>query len=73
MIRLDVLRLLEQRGKTKYWLYKQMGGMSYQNFNRIATGQTKAIRFETLETLCQVLECTPNDLFVIDLDALEGN
>ncbi len=73
MIRLDVLRLLEQRGKTKYWLYKQMGGMSYQNFNRIATGQTKAIRFETLETLCQVLECTPNDLFVIDLDAPEGN
>ena len=72
MIRLDVLRLLEQRGKTKYWLYKQMGGMSYQNFNRIATGQTKAIRFETLETLCQVLECTPNDLFVIDLDAPEG-
>ncbi len=73
MIRLDVLRLLEQRGKTKYWLYKQMGGMSYQNFNRIATGQTKAIRFETLETLCQVLECTPNDLFVIDLDAPEGH
>ena len=73
MIRLDVLRLLEQRGKTKYWLYKQMGGMSYQNFNRIATGQTKAIRFETLETLCQVLECTPNVLFVIDLDAPEGH
>lgn len=72
MIRLDVLRLLEQRGKTKYWLYKQMGGMSYQNFNRIATGQTRAIRFETLETLCQVLECTPNDLFVIDFDEPEG-
>ena len=71
MIRIDVMRLLEERGKTKYWLYKQMGGMSYQNFNHIATGKSKAIRFETLETLCQVLECTPNDLFVIDWDEPE--
>ena len=71
MVRLDIMKLLEERGKTKYWLYKQMGGMSYQNFNRIANGKTTAIRFETLETLCQVLECTPNDLFVIDFDAPE--
>ena len=72
MVRLDIMKLLEERGKTKYWLYKQMGGMSYQNFNRIANGKTTAIRFETLETLCQVLECTPNDLFVIDFDAPES-
>ena len=25
MVKLDVLRLLEQKGKTKYWLYKQLG------------------------------------------------
>ena len=34
MITLNVLKLLEKHGKTKYWLYKQMG-MSYQNFNRM--------------------------------------
>ena len=72
MVRLDIMKLLNERGKTKYWLYKQMGGMSYQNFNRIANGKTTAIRFETLETLCQVLECTPNDLFVIDFDKSES-
>ena len=72
MVRLDIMNLLEERGKTKYWLYKQMGGMSYQNFNRIANGETTAIRFETLETLCQVLECTPNDLFIIDFDKPES-
>ena len=40
MIKLDVLRLLEERGKTKYWLYKQLG-MSYQNFNKMVNNQTK--------------------------------
>lgn len=34
MIRLNVLELLEKKGKTRYWLYKQLG-MSYQNFNCI--------------------------------------
>ena len=62
MVTLDVLRLLEQRGKTKYWLYKQLG-MSYQNFNRMVNNETKSIRYETIEVLCQLLECTPNQLF----------
>ena len=34
MIKLDVLRILEEQGKTKYWLYKQLG-MSYQNFKKM--------------------------------------
>ena len=72
MVKLGILHLLEQKGKSKYWLYEQMGGMSYQNFNKMANGQTKGIRFETLEILCQVLECTPNDLFVVDLEQPEG-
>ena len=64
MIKLDVLRLLEEQGKTKYWLYKQLG-MSYQNFSKMVNNQTKSIRYENIETLCLLLNCTPNDLFVI--------
>lgn len=71
MTKLVILELLEQRGKTKYWLYKQLG-MSYQNFNRMVNNQTKSIRYETLEALCQIFECTPNDLFLIDLDRPES-
>lgn len=67
MVKLNVLPLLEARGKTKYWLYKQLG-MSYQNFNRMLNNQTKSIRYERIETLCLLLECTPNDLFEIDLE-----
>ena len=65
MIQLNVLSLLEQKGKSKDWLYKQMG-MSYQNFNRMVTSQTKSIRLSNIETLCMLLECTPNDLFSIN-------
>jgi len=67
MIKLDVLRLLEDQGKTNYWLYKQLG-MSYQNFSEMVNNQTKSIRYENIETMCLLLNCTPNDLFVITED-----
>ena len=64
MIKLDVLRLLKEQGKTKYWLYKQLG-MSYQNFSKMINNETKSIRYENIETMCLLLNCTPNDLFLI--------
>ena len=67
VIRLDVLRILEKQGRTKYWLYKQLG-MSYQNFNRMVNNETKSIRYENIETMCLLLYCTPNELFVITED-----
>lgn len=67
MIKLNVLELLEKNGRTKYWLYKQMG-MSYQNFTKMIRNETKSIRFENIETLCLLLECTPNELFTITED-----
>ena len=64
MIKLNVLELLEKKGKTKYWLYKQLG-MSYQNFNKMVNNETKSIRYENIETICLLLDCTPNELFTI--------
>ena len=63
MIKLNALELLEKSGHTRYWLYKQLG-RSYQNFNRMINNQTKSIQYQNIEALCQLLECTPNDLFV---------
>ena len=71
VIRLDVLRILEKQGRTKYWLYKQLG-MSYQNFNRMVNNETKSIRYENIETMCLLLNCTPNDLFVITEERSAG-
>ncbi len=64
MVRLRALELLRESGRSKYWLYMQLG-MSYQNFNRMVNNETKSIRYENIETLCQLFNCTPNDLFEI--------
>ena len=49
---------------------KQMG-MSYPNVTKMVSGKSRAVHLETIEILCQVLECTPNDLFIIDFDQPE--
>jgi putative transcriptional regulator len=67
MVRLNVLELLRQQGHTKYWLYIQLG-MSYQNFNKMVNNETASIRYENIEALCQILNCTPNELFVFSED-----
>ena len=61
-VKLRILEILKEKGKTKYWLYIQLG-LSYQNFNKIVNNETKSIKFENLKAICDVLECTPNDLF----------
>jgi len=70
MIRLKVRELLEQHGKTRYWLFKQMG-MSWQNVDKMVNNKTKSINYSTIEALCQLFQCTPNDLFEISEDESE--
>lgn len=64
MIRLRILEILENQNHTKYWLFKQMD-LSYQNFNRMITDQTTSIRFDNLEKLSRLLNCSIGDLFEI--------
>jgi len=37
----------------------------------LKTGRAKAIRFGTLEKLCEVLECQPGDLFAFENPAAD--
>lgn len=37
-------------------------GISEANISILKTGKAKAIRFSTLESLCQALDCQPGDL-----------
>ncbi len=62
MVRLRVLEILQEQNHTKYWLFKQMD-LSYQNFNRMVTNQTASIRYENLDTLSTLLNCSVGDLF----------
>lgn len=65
MIKLNVLEILEKQDRSKYWLFTRMN-MSYQNFNRMVNNETSAIHFDNIEKLCNILECTPSDLFYIN-------
>jgi putative transcriptional regulator len=37
-------------------------GISLANLSNLKTGKVKAIRFSTLEKICDVLECQPGDI-----------
>lgn len=65
MLSLRINEILEQQGKTPYWLGKQTG-ISQNNIGKICNGETSTIRFDTLSKICIALDCSINDLFTTD-------
>jgi putative transcriptional regulator len=41
-------------------------GITPQNLSVLKTGRAKAIRFSTLEKLCECLDCQPGDLLMFE-------
>ncbi|WP_339793779.1 helix-turn-helix transcriptional regulator [uncultured Imperialibacter sp.] len=37
-------------------------GITEANLSILKTGKAKAVRFSTLEAICQILECQPGDI-----------
>lgn len=37
-------------------------GMTTANLSILKTGKAKAIRFSTLEAICEILQCQPGDI-----------
>lgn len=58
-IRLD--GLLEERGRTFYWLAKETG-ISHSTLWRLKKGKSVGINFSTLERICLLLSCQPGDV-----------
>jgi putative transcriptional regulator len=50
------------RRKMKLNELSELVDISVQNLSVLKTGKAKAIRFSTLDKLCQALECIPGDL-----------
>lgn len=67
MINMNVQQLLDDKNRTRYWLVKQMQ-TTYKTVNKICDNTLTGLQLETIEKLCQILECTPNDLFTIECD-----
>ncbi len=62
---MNVQKLLDEKQKTRYWLVKQMQ-TTYKTVNKICDNTLTGIQLETIEKLCNILECTPDDLFTIE-------
>jgi putative transcriptional regulator len=47
-------------------------GITMANLSILKNGKAKAIRFSTLEAICQALECQPGDILEYQGDSLLG-
>ena len=59
ILRLD--RVMADRKISLNHLAEQVG-ISHVNLSKIKTGKISAIRFSTLEAICDVLDCQPGDI-----------
>jgi putative transcriptional regulator len=59
IVNLDVV--MAQRKMSLNELSEKVG-ISLTNLSILKTGKAKAIRFSTLATLCEVLDCQPSDI-----------
>ncbi len=41
-------------------------GITEQNISLLKSGKVKGMRFETLDKICEILECQPGDLLVYE-------
>lgn len=64
MIEFRLKEMLDERGRSAYWLSHQTG-IAQQVLSRISQQKTAGIQWGTLERICKVLECLPGDLIVI--------
>ena len=64
MVKLNIIQLLEKEGKSKYWLYNQIGMNHYKNFNNLINNETISIKFEYIDKLCDIFNCEIQDLFI---------
>ena len=63
VIKLKLNEVLEERGKTLYWLWKQTG-IRYATIWQMGKGEVARLNLDALDRICEVLECQPGDLLV---------
>ena len=61
MIEINLDVILAIRKMTSLELAEKIG-ITPANLSILKTGRAKAVRFSTLEAICEVLECQPGDI-----------
>ena len=65
IINLDIM-LAKRKIKSKE--LAERIGITTANLSILKTGKAKAIRFSTLEAICEVLDCQPGDILEYEED-----
>jgi putative transcriptional regulator len=64
MIEVKLKDLLENRGRTRYWLAQETG-IQFKTLARIERAESSnRIELRVLDSICRALECQPGDLLV---------
>lgn len=66
ILRLD--RVMADRKMTLNELSEKVG-ISNVNLSNLKTGKVKAVRFSTLDAICEVLDCQPGDILEFQKNA----
>lgn len=65
VVRLDVMLALRKARSKELAAHV---GITETNLSLLKSGRVKGIRFETLEAICDYLQCQPGDLLVYEKD-----
>lgn len=63
MVYLRVDEVLKEKNKSKYWFIKNMEG-GYKALNSMINNETSSIHFDTIDKICEILECEPGEILV---------
>jgi putative transcriptional regulator len=70
IVQLDVMLA---RRKVKSKALAEYVGITEANLSLLKQGKVKGVRFETLEKICDYLDCQPGDVLVYVADSESGN
>jgi putative transcriptional regulator len=71
MIEIRIDHQLAEHERTFYWLAKETG-ISHTTLWRLKKGKALGINFETLEKICEALQCQPGDVLAMALSRRVG-
>ena len=65
MMKISIQHKLKEKGISRYELAKSIG-VTYPTISSIYNSSSTSIKFEILEAICKELDCTPNDILILD-------
>ena len=65
MVYIGITDVLNNLNKSKYWFVKEMQ-CNYQSMSKLMNNEATGIKFETIEKICDILDCVPSDFIFLE-------